>query len=370
MFQQTAATFRPGARTLPGVCYTSPAVFAAEEDRLFSRQWHCAGRASGLASPGDYMLRTVAGESLIVVRGQDGELRAFFNVCRHRGTRLCRDEGGQLGSVILCPYHGWTYAIDGRLVGAPHMQDVAGFDRAELSLEPAQTAVSEGFVFVTVDPSPVPFADAYAPLVERLRRFDLAALGIGHRADYDLRANWKLVFQNYSECLHCPVIHPELASRIPYESGQNDLTEGPFLGGYMRIDPAHASVTVSGRACGPPIAGRPGGEDAGRAYYYSVMPNLLLGIHPDYVNYYMLTPLGPDRTRVESEGLFRFGAAPVNPSDAVAFWETVNRQDWDIVEQSQLGVSSRRYVPGPYSPRESLAAAWDRHDLALMGGAA
>lgn len=367
VFHGTAATFRQGARTLPGEYYTSPAIFASEQERIFARRWHCAGRASRIAQPGDYLVRTVAGESVIVVRGQDDVVRGFFNVCRHRGTRLCRDEAGRFASVIRCPYHAWTYAIDGRLLGAPHMQDVADFDRAEYSLQAAAIAVCEGFVFVALDPPSVPFVEACAPLVERLRRFDLGRLSIGHRADYDVRANWKLVFQNYSECLHCPVIHPELASRIPYESGANDLTEGPFLGGYMRIDEAHASVTVSGRACAPLITDRVTGADCRRAYYYSIMPNMLLGIHPDYVTYYVLTPLAPDRTRVESEWLFRSDAGGAfAPEDAVSLWETVNRQDWDIIEQSQLGVSSRRYVPGPYSPRESIAAAWDREYLRMM----
>jgi len=361
VFQQTAETYQQGARPLPRESYISPDIFAAEQERIFAAQWNCVGRASRLTAPGDYLVRSIAGESIVVVRGQDGVIRAFFNVCRHRGTQLCTEPFGRVGGVIQCPYHAWTYGIDGALVGAPHMHDVAGFDRTAYSLHAAAVAERDGFVFVSIAAAPSPFSEWFAPLADRLRRFRLADLEIGHRAEYDVHANWKLVFENYSECLHCPVIHPELAARLPYDSGANDLVEGPFLGGYMAIAAPHESATMSGRSCAPAISP----DEARRAYYYSVMPNVLLSIHPDYVNYYLLTPLAPDRTRVESEWLFR--APAVNPSDAIEFWDVVNRQDWRIIEQSQRGIVSRRYVPGPYSPRESISAAWDREYLRLMG---
>jgi Rieske 2Fe-2S family protein len=369
MFIKTAASFQPGARTLPGEYYTSSGVFAREQQVIFGRLWHCIGRAGRIVQPGEYVVRDVAGESVIVVRGRDGAIRAFFNVCRHRGTRLCSDEAGRFSQVIQCPYHAWTYTTEGQLVGAPHMQGVEGFEKASYPLHGAAVAEFGGFVFVNIAETAPPFATWFAPLVERLHRFELASLEIAHRADYDIRANWKLVFQNYSECLHCPAIHPELASRIPYESGANDLIEGPFLGGYMQISAPHESVTITGRSCAPPISARLGEDDRRRAYYYSVMPNLLISIHPDYVNYYLVTPVAPDRTRVESEWLFRRGRADesgFNPDDAVSFWHRVNQQDWNIIERSQQGVSSRRYVPGPYSPRESISAAWDREYLRLM----
>lgn len=367
MFIKTAASFQPGARTLAGEYYTSSAIFAREQQVIFGRLWNCIGREGRIVQPGEYLVREVAGESVIVVRGRDRAIRPFFNVCRHRGTRLCSDEAGRFTRVIQCPYHAWTYTIEGQLVGAPHMQDVQGFDKAAYPLHAAAVAEFGGFVFVNIGESAPPFAPWFAPLIDRFRRLELESLETAHRAEYDIQANWKLVFQNYSECLHCPTIHPELASRIPYESGANDLIEGPFLGGYMQISTPHESVTVTGRSCAPPIAA--GEDDRRRAYYYTVMPNLLLSIHPDYVNYYLVTPVAPDRTRVESEWLFRRGGAGdpgFNPEDAVAFWHRVNQQDWNIIERSQQGVSSRRYVPGPYSPRESISAAWDREYLRLM----
>jgi Rieske 2Fe-2S family protein len=374
VFHKTAESYRAGARPLPRESYICNDVYAAEQERIFAALWNCVGRASCLAHPGDYFVRTIAGESLIVVRGHDGALRAFFNVCRHRGTQLCTDPSGRFGHVIQCPYHAWTYTTEGGLVGAPHMQDVAGFDKAAYSLHAAAVAECDGFVFVCVAPSPPPFMEWFAPMADRLRRFGLAALETGHHAEYDIGANWKLVFENYSECLHCPVIHPELAARLPYESGANDLIAGPFLGGYMKIADPHQSATMSGRWCAPVLSDALDVDERRRAYYYSVMPNLLVGLHPDYVNYYLLTPLAPDRTRIDSEWLFRKPACGAgaqesgefNPSDAIAFWDLVNRQDWQIIERSQRGIASRRYVPGPYSPRESISAAWDREYLRLM----
>lgn len=368
MFQKTADSFRPGARTLRGEYFTSPRVFAAEADAIFGRLWTCVGRAADVARPGEYVLRSVAGESIIVVRGRDGAIRALLNVCRHRGTRLCSETAGRFtDSVIRCPYHAWTYTLEGELIGAPHMQEVASFDKADYPLDSVAAAEYGGFLFVNVDAAAQPFATWIAPLADRLDRFALARLESAHRAEYVVEANWKLVFENYSECLHCPVIHPGLAASVPYQSGANDLVDGPFLGGYMELAAGHESVTPTGRACGPPISGAASG-DRRRAYYYSVMPNLLLSIHPDYVNYYVLTPVAVDRTRIESEWLFRRDGedASLDPAAAVAFWDEVNRQDWHIIEQAQLGIASTRYRPGPYSPRESISAAWDREYLRLM----
>ena len=355
---------------MPGEYYTSPAVLAEETERIFARSWSCVGRASALAAVGDYVLRTVAGESIIILRDRTGELRAFFNVCRHRGTRLCEVAQGHFSETIQCPYHAWTYTTDGRLIGAPQMQSVEGFDKRDYPLHAAAVGEWEGFIFVNVATDPEPFSDAFAPMLGRLTRFGLADLTVAHAVTYEVAANWKLVFQNYSECLHCPMIHPELTAVLPYQSGANDLTEGPFLGGYMEIMPQHESATMTGRACARLLTADMPAQDRRRAYYYSIMPNMLLSIHPDYANYYVVRPLAADRTRVESEWMFNpesSSDATFNPDDAIRFWDVTNRQDWHIVEQSQLGIASRRYAPGPYSPRESIPAAWDREYLRQMG---
>jgi Rieske 2Fe-2S family protein len=369
-FQRTTQSYQPGARTMPRERYTSEAILAEERERIFARGWNCVGRSSRLAKPGDFFIRDVAGESIILLRDKAGKLHAFFNVCRHRGTRLCREESGHFGETIQCSYHAWTYSIDGRLVGAPTMQDVPGFEKGDYPLHSAGLAEWEGFLFVNVGEDPPPFESVWRPVLDRFARYDLPSLVVGHRVLYDVHANWKLVFQNYSECLHCPTIHPKLASVLPYQSGANDLTEGPFLGGYMEIKPPNQSATMTGRACGRVVSEGLPEEDRHRGFYYTLMPNMALSLHPDYVNYYMLTPVAVDRTLVESEWLFHPDtvADPENNiRDGIEFWDLTNRQDWDIVEQSQLGISSRRYAPGPYSPRESVPAAWDREYLSLMG---
>ncbi len=368
-FHRTATHYRH-TETLSREYYTSPDILAEERERLFAAQWNCVGRTSRLAELGSYFLCDIAGESLIVLRDSHGALRAFYNVCRHRGTRLCTEAAGRLSETIQCPYHAWTYSTDGRLIGAPHMQDVEGFDKQDYPLHAAGVAEWEGFVFVNLADDPVPFAQAWAPMLGRLARYHLAGLWVGHRVSYDVAANWKLVFENYSECLHCPMIHPELSLVLPYQSGANDLIEGPFLGGYMEITEPNQSATLSGRACGRLVNPELPAEDRRRAFYYSLKPNMLLSIHPDYVNYYLVTPVTPDRTTVESEWLFHpdnQGDPAFNPEDAIGFWDVTNRQDWAIIARSQLGIGSRKYQPGVYSARESIPAAWDRAYLELMG---
>jgi glycine betaine catabolism A len=366
-FHRTVEAYKRGAHTMPGRFYTSPDILAEERAKLFPRMWHCVGRASAMPDAGDFVVRDVAGDSIMLVRGKDAKLRAFFNICRHRGTQLCTQAAGQFSETIQCPYHAWTYGIDGRLIGAPHMNEVEGFDRKDYPLHQAEVAEWEGFVFVNVSRDSQPFAEWFAPMIGRLARYDLATLKVGHSVKYEVNSNWKLVFQNYSECLHCPMIHPELSTMMPYTSGANDLIEGPFLGGYMELN--HESATVTGKACGTLVSASLPQDDRKRAYYYTILPNLMLSIHPDYVNYYLLTPVSVDRTLVESEWMFapaNEGNAAFNPTDAIEFWDITNRQDWAICEQSQLGIQSSRYEPGPYSPRESMPAAWDREYLRLM----
>jgi len=289
-------------------------------------------------------------------------------VCRHRGTRLCEAESGRLPGTIQCPYHAWTYSLDGRLVGAPHMEGVEGFDKRDYPLHPAALDSWEGFLFVNLAAEPVPMAEAFAPLLGRFARFNLPRLRPWRRIEYDVGANWKLLFQNYSECLHCPVIHPALTRLTPYRSGENDLTEGPFLGGYMILADRGGSMTMSGRSCGLPVGDLPE-EERGRVYYYSLFPNMFLSLHPDYAMFHTLWPDAPARTRVICEWLFHpdsFEAPGFDPEDAVGFWDETNRQDWHICELGQAGISSRVYAPGPYSPRESIPAAWDREYLRQM----
>lgn len=368
-YLKTSESYRQGARTLPGRYYTSPDVLAEEQEKIFRRGWISIGRTADFAAPGDYRLVDVGGESLIALRDQQRQLHAFFNICRHRGTRLCTTLQGRLSETIQCPYHAWTYALDGRLIGAPHMNEVEGFQKGDYPLHAAALAEWEGFVFVNLAREPRPFAEAFAPVAERFSRFNLPALVSVRRVVYDVRANWKLIAQNYSECLHCPTIHPELSAKLPYTSGANDLVTGPFLGGYMQIKPPYESATLTGRACGL-LLGPLSPDDRARAFFYTLFPGMLLSLHPDYAVYYTVWPRATDESRVMCEWMVHpdSPAAPgYNIGDAEEFWDRTNRQDWNVCERSQLGVASTRYEPGLYSPRESMAAAWDREYLYQMG---
>ncbi len=364
-------TLAERASTLPGRYYTSVEVFDDEARKIFSGRWLCAGRADELSEPGDYALREIAGESLILVRGKDARLRAFYNVCRHRGTRLCESASGRFAGGIQCPYHAWTYGLDGALLGAPHMDDVAWFDKGEHPLREAAAAEWEGFLFVTLAERPEPLEDALRPLLGRFAPWRLSALTTARRIAYDVRANWKLIFQNFSECYHCPPVHPALAKLSHYRSGANNLRDGGILGGYMLINEKGGSLTMSGRPCAAPLADLPD-EERQRVYYYSVFPSLFLTIQPDFAMATRLAPVSVDRTTVVCEFLFspEAAAAPgFDPSDGVEIWDVTNRQDWHMCELAQRGVSSRAYAPGPYSREESLLAAFDREYLRRLNGA-
>jgi Rieske 2Fe-2S family protein len=357
-----------GARALDARWYHAPDVFAQERERIFARDWICVGRTEQLERAGDFVTAEIAGESIIVTRGADTRLRAFYNVCRHRGTRLCTEASGRFAASIQCPYHAWTYALDGALTAARTMADVPDFERAEFSLHQAHAAEFEGFAFVSLAPRPEPFAQAFAPLIGRFARWHVGELRTARTIAYDLACNWKLVFQNYSECYHCPLVHPQLDKLSPSDSGRNDLCEGPFLGGYSELRRHGGALTTTGTSPRAPL-GEVDGDDLDRVYYYTIFPSLLLSLHRDYVMAHYVEPIAPDRARVACAWLFDANAmaAPgFDPSDAVDFWDVTNRQDWAINELTQLGTGSRAYVPGPYANAEGLLAAFDRHYLRQM----
>lgn len=365
-FMKTAEHYAAGSMTLPQKYYVSDDVFRQEQERIFKRYWICAGHQSRIPKAGEYFLLNIFNESLIVLRDKQNQIRALHNVCRHRGTRVCEEEQGRFGASIQCSYHAWTYGLDGNLIGAPFMKDVEGFRKEDYPLRAAPVHVWEGFIFVSLSlGQPVPFEETYAPLLGRFSQWNMERLNSQKRMAYEAHSNWKYIFQNFNECYHCPTIHPLLNRLTDYTSGNNDLVEGPFLGGFMEI--LEESLTVSGRTCGLPLGTL--GEDSRRGYYYSVLPNLLLNIHPDYVMFHLVTPHAPGHSTIVSEWLFNpesFGRADFHPQDAVDFWHETNLQDWHVCELGQLGVASEAYAPGWYTPRESLLAAFDRHYLRLM----
>jgi Rieske 2Fe-2S family protein len=369
-FVKTAETLSPGAQPLPSSFYIDAQIFQLEMERIFCGRWLCLGRASQLQSPGDYFLAQIGAESLIILSDRSGKRRAFFNVCRHRGSRLSTQDSGRFSGSIQCPYHAWTFDLDGRLIGAPLMEAVSGFQKKDYPLVEAPLVEWEGFLLTNLARRPKRFEKAFAPLLGKFSAWGLPTLHCPARIEYVVRANWKLIAQNYSECYHCPVIHPELARKSPYRSGRNDLFEGPFLGGYMDLDEEAGSLTVSGRSCAPPL-GSVAGEDLRRVYYYLVFPNLLLSLHPDYVMAHFLWPQQAGLTRVVCEWYFAPEAPDstgIVPQEAVRFWDLTNRQDWEICEATQLGVGSRVYSPAPYSGQESLLAAFDQEVRRSLGG--
>ena len=358
-----------GARTLAGRNYTAPEIYALELERIFQSRWLCAGRAAEIAKPGDFLTREVGAESLIVTRDGSGTARAFYNVCRHRGTRICEAAHGNFGETIACPYHAWTYDLDGSLLGAPHMAGLEEFDKKDYPLHRAAIAEWEGFLFINLATDPEPFTEAWRPMLGRFDHFQLPALRMHRRIEYDVAANWKLIHQNYSECYHCSPVHPQLVKLTPPTSGENDLFDGPFTGGFMEITAPGGSLTMSGNMCGVPISDVPT-EGKQRAWYYSIFPNLLLSLLPDYALTHTIWPVAPGRTKLICEWFFHpdtIASGTFDPDDAVLFWDEVNRQDWHVSELSQLGVASKMYAPSPYAPREGLAVQFDREVRRALG---
>jgi Rieske 2Fe-2S family protein len=349
------------ARTLPARYYVARECFEREMDRLFARMWVCAGRAEQVGNPGDFFVRDLLGEKIIITRGADS-INAFYNVCRHRGTQLCTDAHGTFPGSIQCPYHAWTYDLDGRLIGAPHMEEVPHFRKADYPLHRVGSALWDGHIFINLDPQAAPLETQLGALPARFRAWRMEDLRLGHRTVYDVRANWKLIVQNYNECLHCPNLHPALNKLSHYLSGENEPLQPTYMGGRMDLRPGVDTMSMDGTC---PRAFLPGlSPDERRCvYYYAIFPNMLLSLHPDYMMVHTLWPLAPDRTINICEWHFHpaeMRRPGFDPADAVEFWDMTNRQDWHVCELSQAGISSRAYTPGPYSNREDLLFAFDR----------
>ncbi|MBN8280992.1 MAG: aromatic ring-hydroxylating dioxygenase subunit alpha [Gammaproteobacteria bacterium] len=356
------ATCRPfaEARTLPGAAYTSGGVLALEQSGLFARTWLAVGRAADMPQAGDFVTRQIGTDNVLLVRGEDGRIRGFHNVCRHRGARLLDEPAGTGLARILCPYHAWSYRLDGSLGQLPGGGTA---DRGQLGLVPVATGLHEGFIFVNLDPHAPPLALQLEDLPD-LRRFRLPELRAGWRRSYDVQANWKLIVENYSECYHCPGAHPQLArisdlisrSDRPMEAGNS------FNGGPMQLKEGIETMSLSGRRTVPVIPGL-SADDHRYVYYYVIYPNLLLSPHPDYVLTHTAWPLAPDRTRVECELLFTAEALArpgFDPADMANFWDLTNRQDWALCERTQAGAASRGFRPGPYQPSEDCVHTFDR----------
>jgi Rieske 2Fe-2S family protein len=360
------------ARTLPAEYYVDRKFFDDEMERLFARMWVCAGRTEQVARPGQFFVRELLGDSLIVVNGGPAaaeKINAFYNVCRHRGTRLCTAETGAFSGSIQCPYHSWTYDLDGRLIGAPHMDEVPHFRKDEYPLHRVNVDTWDGHVFLNLDSGSEPLSRQLADLPAKFRAWRMEDLRLGARIVYDVKANWKLLVQNYNECLHCPNLHPSLNKLSHYLSGENEPLQATYMGGRMDLRPGVETLSSDGlcrRAFLPGLSA----EERRRVYYYAIFPNMLLSLHPDYMMVHTLWPIAPDRTINICEWHFQpseLAREGFSAADAVDFWDMTNRQDWHVCELSQAGISSRAYTPGPYSNREDLLYAFDRMIVALHG---
>lgn len=353
------------AATLPGWFFSDPDLFAAETQNLFQRSWTCVGRDDEIPHPGDFRTFEVGGSGVVVLRDEGGRLRGYHNVCRHRGTRLVEAPTGSGLAVLQCPYHAWTYDLDGRLVGAPHMEMAEDFDPQESGLLPLHVESWRGFCFVNLDPRPEPLERYLGGLVDRAAAYPLESLRLAHRVVYEIAANWKLVVQNANECYHCPGVHPQLVRLTPYRSGEEDLRKGPVFGGWMDLVGGARTLAPGGRT---PRKRFPAlsAEDLGRVYYYVLYPSNFLSLLPDYVTLDWFLPVTPDRTRLVFDlYVDRDEADPA--TDAMGFWDTTNRQDWHICELAHLGSKTVAYTQGRYSGEEEVVHLVDRYYLRRMG---
>lgn len=355
----------PGLRsTLPGAYYTSAEMLRIEQERIFSRSWLCVGRADSLMKAGQALSVEVAGESVLIVRDRMGALHGFFNVCRHRGTQLCPAGPAEFRSAIRCPYHGWTYGLDGRLLAAPNLREMPGFLKARHGLRPVGLTTWAGYVWVCLDGEAGSLSAQIEPQLrqrfgslEVLARYRLEDLGLARRIVYDVHANWKALVENFTECYHCRVIHPQLTAAVPeFASGYGSISGGRGHGAELagKVE----GFSRSGRATRRTLPGLAPGE---RLFYGVILlPNVFLILVPDHVAFFCLEPLTPDRTRVTCDWLFEREALAdpaFDPSDAVDLLDITNRQDFEVCERCQLGMSSRTFRDGGVLvPQEHLIA--------------
>jgi Rieske 2Fe-2S family protein len=352
-----AAALRPfGSSTmLPRAAYVDPAVFAWEQQNFFGGGWTCVGFSALVAGPGDQRAEPAGDGSVLLARDDDGVLRAFANTCRHRGHELLAAGESAQRNAIICPYHSWTYALDGGLRFASGFQGRDGFERSDWGLAELPVAEWHGLIFVDGSGGAAgSLAQALSELEPVIAPYEPERLVIAGRHRYDASANWKILTENYHECYHCPAIHPELCRVSPPKSGENYAARGTWVGGWMDLRDGMATMSLDGASHAPALRGL---DAAGRrtVIYVNVFPNVLLSLHPDYVMTHRLVPLAADRTMIECVWSFapEAAAAPgFDPAYAVDFWDITNRQDWQACQSVQRGLSSPHARPGPLAPDE------------------
>ncbi|MFQ5494582.1 MAG: aromatic ring-hydroxylating dioxygenase subunit alpha [Phycisphaerae bacterium] len=323
------------ASTIPSAFYTDPRIHSLERRHVFGRTWQWAGRIDQVSEAGHYLTLDIAGEPILVVRGRDGVLRGFFNVCRHHAAAVAAEPQGCAG-VLRCPYHGWTYALDGSLKGTPEFDGVAGFDAADSGLISVRVDTWEGFVFVCLDAAAPGLSESLGELASRVAPLDLAGLRFAERRTYDLACNWKVFIDNYLDGgYHVPHVHKGLGSVLTYRDYTIETRER-FCVQSCPIESAGGDADV---------AAVRGGD---MAYYYWLYPNLMLNWYEGYLDINVALPLGVDRTRV----IFDFFFADSSQQErSVAVADRVQQEDIDVCESVQRGLASQAYDVGRLSVR-------------------
>lgn len=353
--QEVAQALAPfgQSRMLPRAAYVDPEVFAWEQQVIFSG-WTCVGHSGDLEAVGSQRAVGSGANGVLLVRGEDGAVRAFANSCRHRGHELLACGGNAKRRGIVCPYHAWSYKLDGSLRNAPGFKDVDGFDPAEYSLAELKLVDWHGWLFVDPSGQDGDFAAHVGDLDDVISPYHPEDLTVVTRHSYELATNWKVIAENYQECYHCPSIHPELTRISPPGSGENLDSDGKWIGGWMSMIDGAETMSIDGKSGGVAIAGLSEREQHSVMYMVGY-PNLLISLHPDYVMTHLMTPLSVDRTHVECAWAFPKAVAEkpdFDPSYAVDFWDLTNRQDWAACESVQRGLSSPHARPGPLAPGE------------------
>ena len=342
------------SRMLPSAAYVDPAVFEWEKRYMFGGGWVYVCRSDQVAAPGDMRAEPLGAAGVLLTRDEDGVLHAFANTCRHRGHELLPCGASDQQRVIICPYHSWTYGLDGSLRAAAGFKKDRGFVRSEWGLRELPVTEWHGLVFVDESGEAGPLAERLGSLEEHVAPYEMERLLVADQHDYDAAANWKILTENYHECLHCPAIHPQFCKVSPPKSGANYAAHEIWVGGCMDLRDGMATMSLDGSSSGVMLRGLDA-TGLRTVIYIGIFPNLLLSLHPDYVMAHKMIPLAVNRTKIECtwafapESLERPG---FDPGYAVELWDITNEQDWRACESVQRGLSSPHAVPGPMAPHE------------------
>jgi Rieske 2Fe-2S family protein len=359
---------------LPRAMYVDHAAWLAEREAVLYGEWYCAGRTDDLRldRPRRLAVVDVAGESVLVTSDEDRRLHAAYNVCRHRGSQVHPvaepDQGPVTGtaSSLRCPYHSWTYALDGSLLRSPHAEVD---EPAAFGLAPVAVETWAGFLFLHLTPdSAAPLEAAVASAAGTLAHYGLGDLVTGSTMRYQVRANYKVLLENYNECYHCGPVHPELCRLVPAFAGGGERLD--WEAGIPHRDGTW-TFTTTGTTDRAPLPGL-SAEERSRHKGDLVYPNLMVSASADHVAAFALHPRAVDRTDVVCALLFARDETQrpgFDPDDAVELWDLVNRQDWAVCESVQRGMSSRSYRHGWFAPMEDESLDIRRWLLPRLGAA-